>query len=298
MMTRPKTILVTGATDGIGLEAAKLLAADGHHLLLHGRSQEKLKAAKRAVAAIKSARSGTHLPRPPAETFCCDLSDLSSIPTFTNAVLSQHPKLDVLINNAGVLEPKESYMTADGLDVHLAVNTFAPYRILTLLLPALRASSRVVNVTSSKEMTVDLVALTGNFPKLKPFQAYSQSKRALTTWSVNMARKLSPDGPSIVAVNPGSMLGTKMVTNRLGTGTGRDISMGSKVLYDAAVSEAFRDSNGKYFDNDSGSFKSYYGYGNIIDEMDKHFDPISTGLSDYQRRKYGYGTKNHMTDTS
>ena len=83
-----KTILITGSTDGIGLQAAKVLAAKGHELILHGRSAEKL-------AAIKTA----HPELAAAPSFIADLSDLKETAQMAEAIIAAHPSLDVLINN-------------------------------------------------------------------------------------------------------------------------------------------------------------------------------------------------------
>lgn len=243
----PKKILVTGATDGIGLEAAKLLAANGHTLLLHGRSQSKLQSAKAMVAYIASSNSII-------ETFCADFSDLSSIEVLAASILLRHPQLDVIINNVGVWVPGASFMTSDKLDVHFAVNTIAPYQLTRLLLTALHSNSRIVNVSSSKQATVRFNDLMGEHPKLNPFEAYSQSKLALIMWSKHMAEEFGTKGPTVFTVNPGSMLATNMVTRRLGAGVGHDVMIGTKILYKAAVDDEFAEANGQYFDNDIGAF--------------------------------------------
>ena len=83
--------------------------------------------------------------------------------------------------------------------------------------------------------------------------AYAQSKLALTMWSRTMGLSLGSDGPAVIAVNPGSMLGSKMVKQAFGL-AGGDIRIGAEILTRAALSDEFEDASGQYFDNDSGRF--------------------------------------------
>ena len=116
-----KKILITGATDGIGLEAAKMLAAEGCALLLHGRSAAKLDAAISAVGGD-------------AEGYLADLSSLAAVSRLADEVVAKHDHLDVLINNAGILKTPQT-VTADGHDIRFMVNTHAPYFLAKRLLP-------------------------------------------------------------------------------------------------------------------------------------------------------------------
>jgi len=232
-----KTILVTGATDGIGLETAKMLAEGGHTLLLHGRNPAKLEAAKAAVGSV-------------AETYTADLSDLAQVEALAEAIVARHDRLDVLINNAGVLKAPDP-VTADGLDLRFVVNTLAPYLLTRRLLPLMDGAGRVVNLSSAAQAPVDTGAMAGG-RRLDDMDAYAQSKLALTMWSRAMAREM-PGGPVIVAVNPGSLLASKMVKEGFGI-AGNDLRIGADILVRAALSDEFADASGRYFDNDAGRF--------------------------------------------
>ncbi len=239
-----KTILITGATDGIGFETAKLLREQGHDLLLHGRSEEKLDHVRAALEAIHA--DGR------VATYRADLSDLADTAEFAREVLAQEEALDVLINNAGVFRmanPK----TDEGLDTRFAVNTIAPYILARALAPLLGAEGRIVNLSSAAQSPVTNGALEGR-QRLTDNAAYSQSKLALTMWSRQLAEEWGDTGPSVVAVNPGSFLASKMVKEAYGM-QGNDLSIGANILTLAATAPEFgRAASGRYFDNDSGNF--------------------------------------------
>jgi NAD(P)-dependent dehydrogenase (short-subunit alcohol dehydrogenase family) len=238
-----KKILLTGATDGIGLETAKLLAAQGHCLLLHGRSDNKLAAAVQTLKAMA--------PQADIQTYCADLSSFSQIYTMVQEILAEHTCLDVIINNAGILKTDNS-ITADGLDIRFMVNTFAPYIIASQLLPILASDGRIVNLSSAAQAPVDIEAMAGNTSISDAIQAYAQSKLALTIWSQQLAATL-PSSQVVVAVNPGSLLASKMVQQGFGV-AGKDLGIGANILLKAALAPEFANASGKYFDNDAGHF--------------------------------------------
>jgi short-subunit dehydrogenase len=258
-----KVVLLTGATDGIGLETARRLAAEGHHkLLVHGRSASKLQKLQAELG-------------PEVETYLCDLSNLRDIPKLVDQIKAKHDTLDVLINNAGVFKvPERSRTTAEGLDVRFAVNTVAPYYLTKKLWGLLdgASSSRVVNVSSAAQASVDLSALKGESEfGDNDYAAYSQSKLAVTLWTKHLAdssystnndnkndnKNNKNDGPMLVSVNPASMLGSKMVREGFGV-PGKDLGIGAAILVRAALSEEFADASGKYYDNDSHQFAIHH----------------------------------------
>ena len=238
-----KTILITGSTDGIGLETAKMLVSQEHHVLLHGRNSAKLEAVKRKLSS-----SGGRV-----ESYVADLSSLANVEAFARSLAQKHNKLDVLINNAGVYNAKNP-ITPDDLDIRFAVNAIAPYLLTQQLLPLLGTSGRVINLSSAAQSPVDLNALAGQ-ASLSDGEAYAQSKLALTMWSRSLALSLKGKGPAIIAVNPGSLLDSKMVKQAFGV-AGRDIRVGAEVLCRAALSDEFSAASGQYFDNDKGQFAS------------------------------------------
>lgn len=235
-----KTILITGSTDGIGLETAKMLKENGHRVLLHGRSESKMEQAKEALGGDKSVPG-----------YLGDLSHRDQVVALAEAVKAGHERLDVLINNAGVFRVPNP-RTAGGLDLRFVVNTVAPYLLTKLLLPIIPKEGRVVNLSSAAQAPVGLEALHGR-ASLGDGVAYAQSKLALTMWS----RQLQ-----YIAVNPGSLLGSKMVKEAYGM-DGAPLIKGADILCRAALSAEFEGAGGRYFDNDSGRF------------ADPHLDALS-----------------------
>ena len=132
------------------------------------------------------------------------------------------------------------------------VNTVAPYVLMKRLLPLMGHDCRVVNVLSAAQAPVDLEALFGN-RALSDGEAYAQSKLALTMWSVELAKEFSDNGPLIIAVNPASFLGSKMVKEAYGS-NGHDLSIGADILVRSALSDEFAAASGRYYDNDSRQF--------------------------------------------
>jgi NAD(P)-dependent dehydrogenase (short-subunit alcohol dehydrogenase family) len=179
---------------------------------------------------------------------------MTDVEALATAVTEKHSKLDVLINNAGIFKTSEP-ITKGGLDVRFVVNTIAPYLLTQRLLPLMASSARVINLSSAAQAPVDLEALAGRVRLDDDFAAYAQSKLALTMWSCSMALSLKDKGPLIIAVNPGSLLATKMVKEGFGT-AGKDIGIGADILTRAALTDEFATASGQYFDNDSGRFAS------------------------------------------
>ncbi len=237
-----KTILITGATDGIGLETAKTLASQGHNLIVHGRNPNKL---ENVVAQLGEIPGSGNI-----SSAVADLSNLDAVRQLASEITQNLSHLDVLINNAGVFKLANPFL-ADGQDLRFVVNTVAPYLLTQLLLPIMDSSSRVVNLSSAAQAPVNIDALLGNVQLADDFAAYAQSKLAITMWS--RAMSTNPNGPIVIAINPGSLLKTNMVAEAFGR-FNNDVSVGADILIQAALSDGFAKASGKYFDNDAGQF--------------------------------------------
>mgnify|MGYP000368515162 CR=1 FL=1 len=238
-----KTILITGSTDGIGLATAKALLNLGHRVLIHGRNQTKLETLQAQLA--------DQFGQDQVQAWAADLSQLDEVRRLAQRMAASGVRIDVLINNAGVFKVQPT-QTESGMDVRFVVNTIAPWLLTRLLLPALAADARVINLSSAAQAPVNLAALRGDVPVSDDFSAYAQSKLALTMWSMEPARLGLTGEQSMVAVNPGSLLGSKMVREGFGT-QGHDIGIGVRILSRLAL-EPDAVQSGGYFDNDAGHY--------------------------------------------
>ncbi len=238
-----KTILITGSTDGIGKATAQALIAQGHNVLLHGRNSQKLESVKSELSNLNGSNN--------IEVYSADLSDFSQVRQLANAVSEKHRTIDVLINNAGVYKvPNKN--AQNGIDIRFVVNTISPYLLTKILIPLLGSDGRVVNLSSAAQAPVDISAL-GESNRLSDDMAYAQSKLAITMWSRQLAKTQAQQGPSIIAVNPASFLGSNMVKEAYGL-PGKDLQIGVDILMRAALADEFSNASGLYFDNDKGTF--------------------------------------------
>lgn len=239
-----KVILLTGATDGIGQVTAVELVKLGHRVLLHGRSQAKLVHLQQQLT--------TAYPEAKLHSYRADLSSLKQTKAMAELIAQEHQSIDVIINNAGVFTTSQK-LTEHGLDVRFVVNTLAPLLLTRGLMPQLSASSRVVNLASAAQAPVVPSEVTANYrtqAEIEDGLAYAKSKLALILWSQALAAKVAP---LVVAVNPKSLLASKMVKQAYGI-AGSDLSEGADILVRAALSDEFKQANGLYFDNDLGQF--------------------------------------------
>jgi NAD(P)-dependent dehydrogenase (short-subunit alcohol dehydrogenase family) len=138
-----KTILITGASDGIGKETAKTLAKQGHTIILHGRNKQKLQAVYDEIKAETGNKN--------VEMFTADFLSFAEIKRFADTIKSKYDHLDVLINNAGAQFTDKRELTVDGHEKTMMINVFAPFLLTTLLLDLLKKSpsARVVTVSSA-----------------------------------------------------------------------------------------------------------------------------------------------------
>ncbi len=204
-----QTILVTGATDGLGRAVATELAQRGATVLVHGRDQSR---GRRVVEAIAGAtgNAAVHWLR-------ADLSSLAEVRGLADQVLAEYDALHGLVNNAGIgtTLPGDGRRleSPDGYELRFAVNYLAGYLLTRRLLPLLERSApaRIVNVSSAGQAPIDFddVMLEHGYTGI---QAYCQSKLAQVMFTIDLAEELDPAVLTANCLHPGTYMPTKMVT--------------------------------------------------------------------------------------
>ncbi len=185
-----RTIVITGASDGIGAAAARRISRGGDNLVLVGRSHRKTA----AVAAELN-----------ADYFVADFADLSQVRALADKIRSEYPRIDVLGNNAGGVFPKPQ-RTADGHEITLQVNYLASFLLTARLLDVLVDSrATIVNTSSSSQRLLFKVKLADfeTTDRRRPTTAYALAKLANILFTKELHRRFSADGLSVAVVHPG-----------------------------------------------------------------------------------------------
>jgi NAD(P)-dependent dehydrogenase (short-subunit alcohol dehydrogenase family) len=238
-----QTILVTGATDGLGRALARELASLGAAVLLHGRDQARLEETRRE---IQEATGSDRL-----RAYRADFSSLDEVRRLAREVSDEQERLDVLVNNAGIAGEGPRELSADGHELRFAVNYLAPFLLTHLLLPLLARSapSRVVNVSSVGQVPIDFddVMLERRYDGLR---AYRQSKLAQILFTFELAERLRAGGERGVTVNalhPATLMDTKMAVDTFGY-TMSTVKDGVEATLRLAVAPELEGVSGRYFD--------------------------------------------------
>jgi retinol dehydrogenase 12 len=210
--------LVTGATAGIGLETAVGLARAGMRVVLHGRDELRTEEARYIVAD----RSGSTR----IETALADFASLAQVRALADKVMAAHGRLDVLVNNAGLISPR-FHLSEQGYELTIAVNHLAPFLLTNLLLDRLRASapSRIVTVASMahRGAQLDLATMTGP-QDWAPLKAYGRSKLSNILFTRALARRLEGSGVTATCLHPG------IIATKIGEGAGSLTGFGWRLI--------------------------------------------------------------------
>jgi NAD(P)-dependent dehydrogenase (short-subunit alcohol dehydrogenase family) len=241
MSDKTKTILITGSTDGVGRRVAERLAMPGNTILIHGRNRERGGSLTRAIRDLR----GT------ATFYPADFASLDDVRRLAEEVRRDCPRLDVLINNAGIgvagAHPGRCE-SRDGFELRFAVNYLAGFLLTRLLLPLLKddPAARIVNVASVGQQAIDFsdVMLTRSYSGRR---AYCQSKLAQILFTFDLAKELKETGVTVNALHPATYMDTPMVRGD-GISPASSVDEGADAILNLAVSSEREGQSGLYFD--------------------------------------------------
>ena len=240
-----KTILITGATDGIGKHLAKKLASEDHHVILHGRNTQKLELATQEVRAVSL--------RGRVSSYLVDFSKLDDVYRFAEEIKRDFQRIDVLFNNAGLYAGKERKASAENVELTFMLSVLVPYMLTTELSPLLEkaADGRVINTSSYMHHFAKVKDLDFGFEtNYNPGLAYNNSK-LYTIWMTRyLARDFFLKGSNITinAYHPG-LISTNLGNNssdektkkslfgRLMKSLSKDLDQGIETGYYLTLSE-------------------------------------------------------------
>ncbi len=213
-----KSVIVTGATSGIGWVTARELARKGARVILVGRSSAKLST---VAEQIKNQTSN-----PLVETICADLSTRAGVQFAAHEYKKRHTRLDVLVNNAGAIFMKRE-QNPDGVEMTFALNHLNYFHLTILLLDLLKATApaRIVNVSSDahRGQVIDFKNLQGE-KEYSGFSAYGRSKLMNLLFSMELSRRLQGTGVTVNALHPG------FVASEFGKNNGKFVSLVMRVM--------------------------------------------------------------------
>ena len=263
-----KTILITGATDGIGKHLAKKLASEGHQIILHGRNPQKLELALQEVRAVSL--------RGRVSNYLADFSKLDDVYRFVEEIKRDFQSIDVLFNNAGLYAGKERKASAENVELTFMLSVLIPYTLTTELSPLLEKApdGRIINTSSYMHHFAKVKDLDFGFENnYNPGLAYNNSK-LYTIWMTRyLARKFFLRGSNITinSYHPG-LISTKLgndscdektkksLFGRLMKSFSKDLDEGIKTGYYLTLSEEITGLTGYYFDEKKVKSASEKGY--------------------------------------
>ena len=241
MTLEGRTILITGSTDGVGRRVALHLAKAGAEVLVHGRDRAR---GDSLVAEMRAAGNGK------GRFYPADLSSLAEVRRLAKSVLDNHPRLHLLINNAGIgggPARQRRDASREGHELRFAVNYLAGFLLTRLLLDRLKASSpaRIVNVASLGQHPFDFedVMLTRGYDGGR---AYAQSKLAQIMFTLDLARELAGSEVTATSLHPATYMDTTMV-RQAGVSPMSSVEEGAKAILNLAVSPQTEGETGAFY---------------------------------------------------
>ncbi len=280
-MNKP-VCLITGATSGLGLEAAKKLASLQYNIILIGRDSKKCENAKKEILTFN--------PQTIVSTYVADLSILKNVKEVAETIILNHPRIDVLINNAGAVYSNFE-LTEDGVEKTMATNHLSYYVLTLKLLPLLEKSNtpKIINVASNSHYkgVLDIESFTSN-KKYHIMKAYMQSKLANVLFTYYLAEKLKQKNIPVNCLHPGRVktkIGDKssfwlhrLAWNFFVQLTGISVEQGIKNYILLATHKNEDITTGKYYDNGKQILSSKLSYDKIWQERLWEWSEKITGV--------------------
>ena len=238
-----KTIMITGATDGLGKLVAKHLAATGATLVLHGRNKEK---GRKTIEEIQELSGNNKIFYHNA-----DFASLDEVQQLSQEIAERYPQLSVLINNAaiggGPKGKQKRELSKDGFELRFAVNYLAHFLLTQNLLPLITKSApaRILLVASIGQSPIDFNDLMME-KHYESFEAYCRSKLAQIMYGFELAEKLKDNNVTVNSLHPASLMNTNMVHEFFGH-TSSNVEDGARVVEYVAIASETADKTGVYF---------------------------------------------------
>jgi NAD(P)-dependent dehydrogenase (short-subunit alcohol dehydrogenase family) len=234
-----KTVLITGATDGLGRGLAAEAAGAGATVLIHGRDPQRLRATEAQLRDLADAGR--------LRCYRADFAELAQVRRMAQEINAVEPRLDVLVNNAGIGDDDPGggrrVLSADGHELRFQVNYLAGYLLTCELLALLRASApaRIVNVSSGGQSALDFDDLMLEYG-YSGMRAYCQSKLAQILHAFDLAERLAGTGVTATCLHPATYMPTKMVRRPTST-----LQEGVDATLRLVADPALADVSGEFF---------------------------------------------------
>ena len=248
-----KTIVFTGGTDGMGRVAIDMLYKMGAHIVLLGRNQER---GNEIINALKNTEGNGS-----ASFQVCDLSSMDSVKSCANSILNDYEKIDILVNCAGVNKPNK-VITKDGFELHWAVNYLGLYLLTNLLLEPLKkpGHARIVNLVTNIAFVekIDFKEIESKLD-FATDEPYTESKIALSMFSIELAEQLKNEGITVNYLHPGNikssllrhLTGMEKMMARIIVRMASPTEVGADRVVRLAISSAFDNITGTYLAEDT-----------------------------------------------